>query len=125
MSEIIYASIYILIALALYSIGVWSERFAGRLKKWHLLFFWAGLIADSIGTGIMITMRENIVLNLHSVVGYTGITLMFIHTIWATAVLLRNNEKLIFTFHRFSVIVWWIWVFSLVSGVLLGASSVM
>ena len=123
MSEIMHASIYILVALALYSVGVWSERFSGRLKAWHLIFFWTGLVADAIGTGIMIAMRENIVINLHSIVGYAGITLMLIHTVWATVVVVRKDEKLIYTFHRFSVAVWWLWLLSLLSGVALGIRS--
>jgi len=123
MSEIMYFSIYILIALALYSIGVWSERFTGRLKAWHLIFFWTGLVADAIGTGLMMAMRENVQLSLHSVLGYTGITLMLIHTVWASAVLIRKDEKAINNFHRFSVAVWWLWLVSLITGVVLGIRS--
>ena len=39
------ASIIITSALVFYSIGVWSERFQGRLKPWHLGFFVLGLIS--------------------------------------------------------------------------------
>jgi len=45
--------VLITLALVFYSIGVWSERLAGRLKGWHLAFFWLGLICDTTGTGIM------------------------------------------------------------------------
>jgi uncharacterized repeat protein (TIGR03987 family) len=41
------ATIIITSALILYSIGVWSERIAGRLKPWHLVFFVLGLICDT------------------------------------------------------------------------------
>jgi uncharacterized repeat protein (TIGR03987 family) len=45
--------IVINLALVFYSIGVWSERFSGRLKAWHLIFFWLGLVCDTWGTGMM------------------------------------------------------------------------
>ena len=48
------ASVVITLALVFYSIGVWSERFQGRLRPWHLAFFWAGLVCDTVGTGMML-----------------------------------------------------------------------
>lgn len=47
------ASIIITAALIFYSIGAWSERFAGRLKPWHLAFFSLGFACDTWGTGLM------------------------------------------------------------------------
>jgi uncharacterized repeat protein (TIGR03987 family) len=35
---------------------------------------------------------------------------MVIHATWTSIVLIRKNERLIATFHRFSVIVWAIWL---------------
>jgi uncharacterized repeat protein (TIGR03987 family) len=40
------ASIIITAALVLYSVGVWSERIAGKLKPWHLVLFVLGLVCD-------------------------------------------------------------------------------
>lgn len=34
-----FSTIIISLALVFYSIGVWAERIAGRLKVWHLVFF--------------------------------------------------------------------------------------
>jgi len=48
--------ILITLALVSYSTGVWSERIAGRLRGWHLIFFWMGLFFDTMGTGIMMEM---------------------------------------------------------------------
>jgi uncharacterized repeat protein (TIGR03987 family) len=102
--------IIISLALVFYSIGVWSERFAGRLKAWHLVFFWLGLICDTWGTGLMLEMAGGLTYDLHGLTGLLAIVLMFIHAIWATIVLLRKNEKLIVSFHKFSVVVWVIWL---------------
>jgi uncharacterized repeat protein (TIGR03987 family) len=47
------SSVIITLALLFYSIGVWSERIQGRLKAWHLAFFWLGLVCDTWGTGLI------------------------------------------------------------------------
>lgn len=102
--------IIISLALVFYSIGVWSERFAGRLKTWHLVFFWLGLICDTWGTGLMLEMAGGLTYDLHGLTGLLAIILMFIHAVWATIVLLRKDERLIVSFHKFSVVVWLIWL---------------
>jgi uncharacterized repeat protein (TIGR03987 family) len=35
---------------------------------------------------------------------------MFIHAVWAGVVLIRKNENAIQNFHKFSVLVWAIWL---------------
>lgn len=35
---------------------------------------------------------------------------MAVHALWATVVLLRHDECLIVTFHRFSIAVWLVWL---------------
>jgi len=110
------AMVLISLALVFYSIGVWSERITGRLKWWHLIFFWAGLIFDTIGTGIMLEMAGGIGPDIHSLTGVLAILLMIIHAIWATVVLVRKDERLILNFHKFSVVVWLIWLIPYFSG---------
>ncbi|MCJ7511757.1 MAG: TIGR03987 family protein [Anaerolineales bacterium] len=93
-----------------YSIGVWSERVSGRLKAWHLVFFWLGLLCDTWGTGMMFDMAGGMTFDVHGLTGLLAIVLMFVHAIWATVVLARRDERLITSFHRFSVAVWAIWL---------------
>ncbi len=102
--------IVINLALVFYSIGVWSERISGRLKPWHLVFFWLGIVCDTWGTGLMFEMAGGMTFDIHGITGVIAIALMLIHAVWATAVLLRKDERLIRTFHRFSVTVWVIWL---------------
>jgi len=115
-SELLISTILISLALVFYSIGVWSERLAGRLKGGHLVFFWGGLAFDTTGTGIMFEMAGGVGSDIHSVTGIAAILLMVVHAIWATAVLLRKDEKAIISFHRFSVIVWLIWLIPYFTG---------
>ena len=63
------ASIIITLALILYSIGVWSERIAGRLKPWHLVFFVLGLICDTWGTGMMLDYSGGLTFDVHGISG--------------------------------------------------------
>lgn len=102
--------IIISLALVCYSIGVWCERFAGRLKSWHLVFFWLGLIFDFWGTGMMFDMAGGMTFDMHGVSGLLAIILMLVHALWATIVLMRKDERWITGFHRLSVAVWAIWL---------------
>jgi uncharacterized repeat protein (TIGR03987 family) len=115
----IASTVLISLALVFYSIGVWSERLAGRLKAWHLIFFWGGLAFDSTGTGIMMDMAGGLTFDLHGVTGVLAILLMIIHAIWASAVLVRRDERAILNFHKFSLVVWAIWLIPYFSGVIL------
>ena len=67
--------IIISLALVFYSIGVWSERFQGKLKPWHLVFFWLGLVCDTWGTGLMIDLAGGLTFDIHGVTGVLAIVL--------------------------------------------------
>jgi uncharacterized repeat protein (TIGR03987 family) len=104
------AVIIINLALVFYSIGVWSERIQGRLKVWHTVFFWLGLVCDTVGTGMMFEMAGGLTYDVHGLSGLIAILLMFVHAIWATVVLAKKDEKMIVNFHKFSIFVWLIWL---------------
>ena len=104
------ASTIITAALVFYSIGVWSERISGELKKWHLAFFILGLICDTWGTGLMFEFVGGMTFDVHGISGLIAIILMLVHALWAFIVLRNNDEKAIKNFHKFSVLVWFIWL---------------
>ncbi|MFC2089407.1 HsmA family protein [Bacteroidota bacterium] len=119
---LIIAMIFIFAACIFYSLGVWSEKIQKRLKIWHAVVFWLGFVCDTIGTGAMGKMAGSIIqLNFHGLTGLTAILLMLFHAIWATAVLARKNERLILQFHKFSFVVWIIWLIPMVTGMILGS----
>jgi len=112
---------FIVAALVLYSVGVWAERIKGRLRPWHLVVFWMGLVCDTIGTGAMGELAGGVFQpTLHAVSGLAAIVLMAFHAVWATLVLVRNNQRLIGSFHRFSLVVWSLWLVPFVSGMVNG-----
>lgn len=116
---LILSIICMCLALLFYSVGVWGEKIQHRLKAWHLIMFWAGLVFDTTGTTIMSKIaKDGFVLNFHGVVGLLAILLMIFHAFWATAVLKRGNVKSLQNFHKFSIIVWVIWLVPFFSGMI-------
>jgi len=113
------AIVSIISALILYSIGVWSEKFAGVLRPWHLIFFWVGFAADATGTTMMGKMAGIFQFNIHDITGIIAIVLMLVHALWATIVLWQKNEQAIRNFHKFSVFVWSVWLIPFFSGFIL------
>ena len=113
------SALLIISALVSYSIGVWSERIAGRLRGWHLIFFWIGLATDASGTAMMAAIR-GIFLNFHVVTGLAALLLMLVHAVWATIVLSGKDEKAILNFHKFSVFVWTVWLIPFFTGFFMG-----
>ncbi len=112
-----YAVISMNLALLFYTIGVWGEKGQGTLKKWHLAMFWTGLAFDTAGTTIMTKLANDAVrFNFHGITGALAIALMMFHAVWATVVLIKNHEGMKKRFHRFSLLVWLVWLIPFASG---------
>jgi len=115
---LLIAVIAIVSALVFYTIGVWSERFAGRLKAWHLILFWIGFVFDTTGTTTMGAIAGHFDFDLHGITGVLAIVLMLCHAVWATVVLLTKRENAIHSFHKFSLFVWLVWLIPFFTGML-------
>ncbi|WP_069649029.1 HsmA family protein [Caloranaerobacter ferrireducens] len=114
-----FAIVFITCALICYTIGVWSEKIAGILKVWHLVFFWIGFIFDTLGTTLMGKISGGFEFNIHGITGIIAILLMLFHAVWATVVLLKKNQKSMKNFHKFSLLVWLIWLVPYFTGMIL------
>ncbi|WP_124067900.1 HsmA family protein [Clostridium sp. E02] len=112
-----FAILFITLALIFYTLGVFGEKLQKTLKSWHLAAFWAGFACDTTGTALMIRLAggQNSI-SFHTVTGIAAIVLMLIHTIWATVVFKQKNDIVMAKFHKFSVIVWLIWLIPYFSG---------
>jgi len=121
-TSLITSSTLITLALIFYSIGVWSERIARYLKPWHIVAFWIGFSFDIAGTWTMHLMakRPFDIMEPHTLTGQIAIWLMLLHAAWATWVIIKGSEKLRIKFHRFSIIVWLIWLIPYFGGMYLG-----
>ncbi|HEY5124169.1 MAG TPA: HsmA family protein [Ignavibacteria bacterium] len=121
---IVISSTLITLALVFYSLGIWSERIARYLKPWHVIAFWVGFLFDVSGTWAMhqLATKPFNLLEPHTLTGQIAIWLMLIHAVWATWVAKWGSEKAIKGFHRYSLIVWLVWLIPYFGGVYLGMS---
>lgn len=114
--------VFIVTAFALYTLAVWAERLAGRLKGWHLIVFWLGFVADLAGTWLMTRIAAaahqppDLVSAVHGITGALALLLMLSHCSWASVVLWRGDEVAIRNFHRFSTLAWGVWLVPFVIG---------
>jgi uncharacterized repeat protein (TIGR03987 family) len=116
---LVFAVIFISLACVTYTIGVWAEKFQNNLKLWHVLVFWLGLAFDTTGTSFMEKIAGGgFQISFHAVTGLSAVLLMLFHAIWATTVIAKNNEKWKHNFHKFSIVVWVIWLIPMASGMI-------
>ena len=122
MTSLIASSVLITLALIFYSLGVWSERIARYLRPWHVAAFWTGFLFDVSGTWTMhriakgpFDLRES-----HTLTGQIALWLMLAHAIWATWVSRRGTEEARTGFHRYSLLVWLVWLVPYFGGMYLG-----
>jgi uncharacterized repeat protein (TIGR03987 family) len=122
---VIVSTTLITLALIFYSLGVWAERIARYLKSWHVVSFWIGFLFDISGTYTMHLLAKGHfdITAIHTLTGQVALWLMLIHAIWATRVVIKNNERLRLVFHKFSVFVWVIWLVPYFGGMFLGMSK--
>ncbi len=126
-TKLIIAITAITMALIFYTYGVFAERKIHRLKKAHVIIFWLGLLCDSTGTLTMsIIAREKTAsagIGVHGITGALAIVLMFFHAIWATVTLYKGKDEQMQTFHKFSMVVWLIWLVPYFIGMFMGMSN--
>ena len=127
---LIFAIITITLALVFYTIGVFGERKAKTLNKKHVIIFWLGLICDTTGTLTMSQIAKSGVETIgarsqmiHGITGALAIVLMLFHAGWAPWVLFKGNDVQKSKFHKFSILVWAIWLIPYVIGMIIGMGA--
>lgn len=121
---LIAAIVFINLAALFYTIGVWSEKLQGKLKWWHAIVFWLGFTCDTIGTTAMSLLVGSLFqFNFHGITGLSAVLLMLFHASWATLVLIQRNKRMIIKFHKFSIIVWIIWLIPMITGIVFGTTQ--
>jgi uncharacterized repeat protein (TIGR03987 family) len=122
--ELIVPATVMSLAFVFYTAGVWSERIAGDLRPVHVALFWLGLGCDGFATRLMeqLVAAGDSAGPLHTITGFAAFGLMAIHAIWATVVVRRGDAETRARYHRFSVVVWLIWLVPYFGGMALGIS---
>ena len=120
--QLILPAIVMSLAFVFYTTGVWSERIQRDLRGWHVVLFWLGLASDGYATSLM---RELVATGeragfVHTVTGVAAFGLMAVHAAWATWVLFRGRREARAGFHRYSIVVWAIWLVPYFGGMVAG-----
>lgn len=128
--KLIFAIITITLALVFYTVGVFGERKSKSLTKKHVIIFWLGLLCDTTGTITMSLIAKSggsaispTSQMIHGVTGFLAIVLMIIHAVWASWVLYKNDDHKKETFHKFSIIVWLLWLIPYFVGMFIGIAG--
>jgi uncharacterized repeat protein (TIGR03987 family) len=61
--------------------------------------------------------------DIHGITGLIAILLMLIHAAWAFVVLRKKDESAIQNFHKFSVVVWIVWLIPYFSPMIFGMAA--
>ncbi len=123
-TEVFIGLILFTFALLVYSIATWAGVLSGSLKKWHLILFWIGFVADVSGTIIIGSMYNGFVMNTHSYLGAIALIAILAQNIAATKILQGGNEKWIANFpKKISLPIWVIWMASYIAGLMLSGES--
>lgn len=118
-----FAVITITLALVFYTFGVWGERLQKTLKTWHVVLFWCGFVFDTTGTTLMGRIAGDVFApTLHGLTGLLALVLMAVHAVWATITRAAAREEQLKNFHRFSIVVWAIWLVPYLTGMIMGMS---
>jgi uncharacterized repeat protein (TIGR03987 family) len=118
---ILLSVISICAALVFYTIGVWWNFKTKRLTKGQAACFVLGLITDVAATsGMAASVKGEMRYDLHTISGYTALFLMMLVTTAAVVGIARQHEGVLSRFHKVSVPVWFIWMISWITGVVVG-----
>jgi len=61
--------------------------------------------------------------NFHTFTGQIALWAMLIHAVWATFVIKKDLDETRKKFHRYSIVVWLIWLIPYFGGMFLGMSK--
>ena len=112
----LFAIIMIILALTLYSVAIWSEKFINNLLPWMIAVFSTAFTCDLIGTAIMFFHSSQHSINFHTICGYAALLIMGLHLAWAITAIKKQGraERL---FRSFSIYAWFIWLLAFITGI--------
>ena len=107
------ALICIVFTLLAYTLAVMTISKEKKLKPLCLLLLWLAFCGSAAGAGLLklaIGEGSGFVYGLRGFCTITAIVLLFVHAIWATALIAIPDEKSMRIFLRDSKLVWKIWI---------------
>lgn len=111
-------------ALLVYSIATWAGVKSGIMKKWHLILFWLGFVADLSATLAIGWVYGGFQNNFHSYLGAIALLAILAQNIAGTKILKDGDQKRITSFpKKVSLPVWVLWIASYVAGLVLSGGG--
>ncbi len=120
MSKVVLASIiFMSLALLLYSAGVFLERKDKEVWPRHAVLYGIALAFDIISVTIITVyaglktgdpIPTVITSNVNIIEELVGVVLLSVNVIWAIAVLREGTDKQLEIYHKFSLIIWVLWL---------------
>lgn len=120
---LINAIIVSLLSAAAYTLGVWTLGKKKKLKPLQLILLWLAFCGSAAGAGLF---RLAVGEGSGFLYGFRGfciiisMVILFVHSVWATALISIPEEKSMRIFLRDSRLVWKIWLFFFLLGTALG-----
>jgi hypothetical protein len=114
--NIIVGLFALLVALALYTVGVWAAFRSKRVKSWHLLVLWVGVAFDVLATAMMAVQIGGLGRDLHTVLAllaWAGLVAAAGVGTWA---LTMSHDRMSAMVARWAVAPWALWVVVFVYG---------
>jgi uncharacterized repeat protein (TIGR03987 family) len=109
------ATTVVLLALVCYTTGVFASLIKKGLQRWHMIIYWIGITLDMLGTAFMAILSGGFKLDSHGITGIIAFVCMLANACGATVVLKKNNETQLRRFPFISLIIWLIWLSSVVT----------
>lgn len=117
------AIIISVLSAAAYTLGVWTLSKNKKLKALQLLLFWLAFCGNAAGAGLLrlaVGEGSGFLFRLRSVCIIISVVILFVHAVWATALMSIPEDKSMRIFLRDSKLVWKIWLIFFLPGVILG-----
>ncbi|BCS54655.1 TIGR03987 family protein [Geobacter sp. SVR] len=122
---LLYAVIWMNLALIFYTWAVFSARKKG-LHRRHLFLFGSGLACDYLGTHLMLLygLSTGVIPEWHIAIGMASLSGMAFHFLLAlAATLVRRAEGVNRLFHRVSLSIYTAWLVAFITGSIAGISG--
>jgi uncharacterized repeat protein (TIGR03987 family) len=124
-ANILIGIVALVVALALYSVGVWGAFRAKSLRRRDITILWIGLAFDVLATAMMALSIGGLDLTPaglpHTVLALTAMTGMIVIALLGTMAARGANDALLKSLSRYAIAPWLLWAGVFVWGMIVRA----
>lgn len=116
--NILIGILSLLIALALYTIGVWGAFRANTVNRKHLIYLWVGFVFDVLATTMMALQVGGIQNDLHSIIALVAMFGMLAGAAISSWAYIKGKDAINTTVSRWILAPWALWLFVFIWGMM-------